>query len=135
VWNDAGVSLLLSGMSTMEQVEQNLAAADRAEIGVMSKSELERFEKVRAVLKRRTRADCTACRYCQPCPAGVEIPRVLSALNSAATWDDANAWAAGYVRIEGKASLCTACGQCEDLCPQGLPVRGLLKEAVGLFGS
>jgi predicted aldo/keto reductase-like oxidoreductase len=134
VWNDPGVSLALSGMSTMEQVVENLRIADQAVAGSLSAEELALFDGVRDAIRSRTKADCTACAYCQPCPAGVEIPRVLASLNASAMWDDANQWLTGYTQIKGVASLCTECGQCEDICPQGLPIRDLLKESAALFG-
>lgn len=134
VWNEPGVSLALSGMSTMEQLVENIAIAERGVAGSLSVEELALFDEARRVMAARIKADCTACRYCQPCPAGVEIPRVLASLNAAAMWDDANQWLAGYTNVKGGASLCTECGQCEDICPQGLPIRGLMKEAATLFG-
>ena len=81
------------------------------------------------------KAACTACGYCQPCPSGVEIPKVIAALNKAAIWDDPDQWLTGYARVEGKASGCTECAQCEEICPQGLPIRELMKEAVKVFGQ
>jgi uncharacterized protein len=84
-------------------------------------------------LHARVKADCSACRYRMPCSSGVDIPDVLAALNNAAMWDDTNAWLTGYTQIEGKAALCTACRQCEDVCPQGLPVSALMQDAVATF--
>jgi hypothetical protein len=134
VWNDPGVSLALSGMSTMEQVVENLEIAERGAAGSLSTDEVALYGRARVALAARIKADCTACSYCQPCPAGVEIPRVLSSLNAATMWDDANQWLAGYTQVKGVASLCTECGQCEEICPQGLPIRDLMKESAALFG-
>jgi predicted aldo/keto reductase-like oxidoreductase len=134
VWNDPGVSLALSGMNTMDQVVENLEIAGRGVADSLTSDELALFGTARAAMAARIKADCTACAYCQPCPAGVEIPRVLASLNAAAVWDDANQWLAGYTQVKGGASLCTECGQCEDICPQGLPIRDLMKEAAALFG-
>jgi predicted aldo/keto reductase-like oxidoreductase len=135
VWNEPGVSLALSGMSTMEQVEQNLASAEHGVAGSLTDGELAAYDAARRVMQEKVRAECTACRYCQPCPSGVDIPGVISALNAAAIWNDPNAWLTGYVRVQGKASSCEECGQCEEICPQGLPVRELMKEAAGMFGE
>jgi predicted aldo/keto reductase-like oxidoreductase len=134
VWNEPGVSLALSGMSTMEQVVENLAVADQGVAGSLTEEELARFDRVRDIMRARIKADCTACRYCQPCPSGVDIPGVLASLNAATVWGDANPWLTGYTQVKGGASLCTECGQCEDMCPQGLPIRDLMKEAAALFG-
>jgi predicted aldo/keto reductase-like oxidoreductase len=134
VWNEPGVSLALSGMSTMEQVTENLAIAAQGEPLSLTPDELAGYAKVRDIMHAKTKADCTKCRYCQPCPAGVEIPEVLAALNAAAVWDDPNPWLAGYTPVTGGASLCTECGQCEEICPQGLPIRDLMKETAALFG-
>jgi predicted aldo/keto reductase-like oxidoreductase len=134
VWNEPGVSLALSGMTTMEQVVENLAVAEKGDARSLSPAELHMFDEVRDIMHAKTKADCTACRYCQPCPAGVEIPDILASLNAAAVWDDPNAWLTGYTQIKGGASLCTECGQCEDICPQGLPIRDLMKEAAAVFG-
>ena len=134
VWNEPGVSLALSGMGTMEQVVENIAVAGQGVAGSLSAEELAMFGEVRRVMAARIKADCTACRYCQPCPAGVEIPGVLASLNAATVWADPNPWMAGYTQVQGGASLCTECGQCEDICPQGLPIRDLMKESAALFG-
>jgi len=134
VWNEPGVSLLLSGMNEMEQVVENIAAAEKGVANSLSATELATFERAKEFMRSRVKADCTACRYCMPCASGVDIPGVLAALNNASMWDDANEWLTGYTRVEGKASSCTECGACEELCPQGLPIPELMKDAVGVFG-
>jgi hypothetical protein len=70
-----------------------------------------------------------------PCESGVEIPEVLAALNNAAIWNDPNPWLTGYFRVTGKAGNCTACKECEGICPQGLLVSTFMNEAVSLFGE
>jgi predicted aldo/keto reductase-like oxidoreductase len=70
-----------------------------------------------------------------PCSSGVDIPEVLAAVNRASVWNDPDPWATGYSRIEGKASKCTECNACEEVCPQELPVTELMREAVSLFGE
>jgi predicted aldo/keto reductase-like oxidoreductase len=135
VWNEPGVSLLLSGMNAPEQLEENLRVADEAGVGALSADEIAVFDAARVAMRSRTKADCSACRYCQPCPSGVAIPEVLAALNAASMWDVADPWLTGWLRIEGKPDLCSECGQCEDMCPQGLPIRELLKEAARTFAK
>ena len=135
VWNEPGVSLLLSGMNAMDQVVENLRIAADAESNSLSAEELDTISRARAAMEARTKVDCTACDYCQPCPAGVDIPGCFAALNAAAMWEDSNPWLTGYTATRNKASACTECGQCEDICPQGLPIRALLKEVAQTFGE
>ena len=135
VWNEPGVSLLLSGMNAMDQVVENIRVADSAAPQALSAEELAVYDRARVAMGTRIKADCSACRYCMPCASGVDIPDVLAALNNAAMWDDANPWLTGYTRVTGKAGLCTACGSCEEVCPQGLPVPALMAEAKELFGE
>jgi predicted aldo/keto reductase-like oxidoreductase len=123
VWNEPGVSLLLSGMNSMDQLEENLRLADEGLPNSLSAEELATIARARTAMEARTRVDCTACNYCQPCPAAVDIPACFAALNAGAMWDDYNPWLTGYTQVRAKASACTECGQCEDICPQGLPDR------------
>ena len=133
VWNEPGVSLLLSGMNSMEQVVENIRVAATATAESLSADQLAVYDHERTALSARVKADCSACRYCMPCASGVDIPGVLAALNNAAMWDDANPWLTGYTRVEGKAGLCSECGACAEVCPQGLPIPQLMTEAAGLF--
>lgn len=133
VWNETGVSGLLSGMNSMEQVEENIRVADWGIPGSLGKDELLMFGKLRNAMGARIKADCTDCRYCMPCTSGVDIPEVLAALNNAAIWNDPNPWVTGYIRINGKAGKCTECRECEEVCPQELPVSTFMKEALSLF--
>jgi predicted aldo/keto reductase-like oxidoreductase len=133
VWNHPGVSALLSGMNSMEQVVENIKVADEAIPESLKREELQMFDKLRNVMGARIKADCTSCRYCMPCASGVDIPDVIAALNNAAVWNDPNPWLTGYSRITGKAGNCTACKECEEICPQGLPISSLMNEAVSIF--
>lgn len=133
VWNEAGVTSLLSGMNGMEQVEENIRVASDGIPDSLSKDELLIFDKLRNAMNARMKIGCTDCRYCMPCSSGVDIPDVLSALNNAALWNDPNPWLTGYVSISGKAGKCTECKECEEVCPQELPISNLMKEAVSLF--
>jgi len=135
VWDQPGVSLLLSGMNAPAQLAENLRVADAARAGALTADQRGVYEAARRALRSRTKADCTACRYCQPCPEGVEIPEVLAALNHATIWNTRNPWAAGYTRIVGKPDKCVECAKCEDICPQGLPIRALLKETAKTFAG
>jgi uncharacterized protein len=133
VWNEPGVSGLLSGMNSMQQVEENIRVADSGIVESLGKEELMMFDTLRNVMNSKIKADCTACRYCMPCASGVDIPNVLDAINIAAFWNDPNPWLTGYFSINGKADKCTACRECEEVCPQELPISTLMKEALSLF--
>jgi len=135
VWNEPGVSLLLSGMSDMDQVVANVASAQDGLAGSLTDDQLAVYERAASVMRGKIKADCTRCRYCMPCPSGVDIPDVLAALNNAAMWDNANAWLTGYARVEGKAANCTECGQCIEMCPQGIEVPDMMSDAVATFGG
>jgi predicted aldo/keto reductase-like oxidoreductase len=133
VWNEAGVSSLLSGMNSMEQVVENISVADSGIPNSLGSDEILIFDKLRSAMSSKIKADCTECRYCIPCTSGVDIPDVLTALNNAAVWNDPNPWLTGYISINGKAGKCTECKECEEVCPQKLPISTFMKEAVSLF--
>lgn len=135
VWNDPGVSLVLSGMSDAAQLAENLTIADVAHAGNLSPEQLAVFDTARAALKSLLKADCTSCRYCQPCAQGVEIPEILAAFNAAALWNTTNTWTTGYFRVKGTPDKCTQCGECEKICPQALPIRQLLKQAAAFLAG
>jgi predicted aldo/keto reductase-like oxidoreductase len=100
----------------------------------LTSDQLAVYEAARAAMKSLMKADCSACRYCQPCPQGVQIPELLAALNKAGIWDTVDPMFTGYGHISGKPEACVDCGQCEAMCPQDLPIRDLLKEVSGVFG-
>ena len=133
VWNEPGVSSVLSGMNSMEQVVENIRVAEEGIPNSLNQAELLIFNKLRNSLGSKIKADCTECRYCMPCASGVDISDVLAALNNASIWNDSNPWLTGYVNIKGKAGKCTECRDCEGICPQGLQISSLMKEAVTLF--
>lgn len=135
VWNEPGVSLLLSGMGDESQLRENLRVADSARPGEMKPELLGVYESARKALASNTKANCTACRYCQPCPFGVQIPESLAALNAASAWHSKDAWLTGWSQVKGRPDACTECGQCEEACPQELPIRKLLKETSATFTS
>ncbi len=132
VWNQPQVLLLLSGMSTMEQVQENLRVASEAQAGEMTAEQLEYFDKARRVLSEKTRVPCTGCGYCMPCPAGVDIPTCFTCYNIKNNGGfkprfnylrDTGAWSSS----PGVASRCVQCGKCESHCPQHIRIRDELK--------
>ena len=139
VWNHPGVSTALSGMGSMDQVVANVAAAEGAVPGSLTADELDFIGQVREVYHARMAVNCTACGYCLPCPSGINIPAVLASLNNASSFGNPAAGKAEYQFLVGfnltaRASECTRCGQCEETCPQHVPVADKLEEAARLFG-
>jgi uncharacterized protein len=143
VWNHPEVTVVLSGMSTQEQVVQNVACAEKGHAGSLKKDDLAVISKVKQALAARIRIPCTGCRYCMPCKNGVDIPGCFEFFNQAHIYDAKEesggiySWALGGIfgGIPGFASCCLACGECEEKCPQGLPVQQHLKEVAAYFGK
>jgi predicted aldo/keto reductase-like oxidoreductase len=138
VWDDSRVSLLLSGMSTMEQVVENVELASEGSPASLSAAELAVIGKVQEAYRSRTVVDCTACRYCMPCPQGINIPLVFSCLNNASLFDDLVGERISYnMDIQfghtAPASACTQCGQCAEACPQQLDVTRELASVAEIF--
>ena len=131
VWSHPEVSLLLSGMSSMEQVVENVKTASAPNYA-LEKSEMKVIDAVRTVYKSKIKVDCTNCRYCMPCPNGVAIPDVFRIYNDAFIFDNLEGSKREYkflIEQNSDASKCVECGDCEKVCPQKLPIRDLLKEA------
>jgi len=125
VWNQPEVSVVLSGMSTMRHVTENVASAERSGVGSLLPEETALIDQVREAFRKRAAIPCTACGYCMPCPNNVNIPGVFGLYNDAVMYDDVRRARMLYgIRIpEGeRASLCQSCQECEELCPQGLPI-------------
>jgi predicted aldo/keto reductase-like oxidoreductase len=138
VWDDKDVSLLLSGMTTMEQLQENIRLADQAYAGSFSRVELDLIAEARAVYQDRVVVDCTGCRYCMPCPTGIDIPTIFAFMNDASLYGDIMGEKIGYnIQVEfgftKRASECIECGQCESACPQAIEVPKMLGRAVKMF--
>lgn len=122
------VKAILSGMSSMEQVEDNLSVFES--FSVLSSEEERAVESVAKALSARVQNGCTGCRYCMPCPAGVNIPKNFSIWNEYHIYEnkDRLLWTWGKdISPEEKAIHCIECGACEAACPQKLPIREHLK--------
>jgi predicted aldo/keto reductase-like oxidoreductase len=135
VWNHAEVSVVLSGMSTMEQVEQNIASASQSGPGTLTDAELALFDRVRGMYRELAGIPCTDCRYCLPCPSGVNIPRVFEIYNEAKIYGDEEAARGAYAWLDEaqRADLCVECGECLEKCPQQIEIPDWLARAHGLL--
>jgi predicted aldo/keto reductase-like oxidoreductase len=137
VWSLPQVSLVLSGMSTMRHVDEDLAFAGRSRPCLLGEDELAAVARVRDLYRELTPVPCTACRYCLPCPQGVAIPEILELYNDAHIYGDPARQRLFYTWLdEGeRADACTACGECEDACPQGIAVPGWMEKAQAFLGA
>ena len=136
LYDQPEVTCVLSGMSSMEMVEQNLAVASSACSGCMTEADRALIEGVKEEIRRTVRAGCTGCGYCMPCPKGVDIPGTFRCWNAMYAEGKASGrrdylQCTAMRRDPASASQCVGCGKCESHCPQGLPVRQLLKSAAG----
>jgi predicted aldo/keto reductase-like oxidoreductase len=125
------VALILSGMSDMTQVEDNLRIFEDIKPHSLTPKDEAFIRTLRGHYESRIKVSCTGCNYCQPCPQGVLIPRIFEIYNEAYQLnqpDKLNANYKEFIEKHADASLCAACGECEAACPQSLPIIELLKE-------
>jgi predicted aldo/keto reductase-like oxidoreductase len=133
VWNHPEVSVVLSGMGEMREVQENVRTAETAFPNSLTEADLQMFEKVKEAYRKRTKVACTGCEYCMPCPQGIRIPGIFEAYNDASIYGTLEGFS--YERMVehlGDPAACAECGNCEQACPQGLPIRRHLKEIVSL---
>lgn len=140
VLSNPNVSIALSGMSTMQQVEENLATA--SDEVTLSDEEREMIAEHLVRLKEMAKLYCSGCKYCMPCPNDVNIPHIFNMFNMARVYDLWEPALKGYENtgnvpwITGKAAdACTECGVCEEKCPQKLEIRKQLAEAHAAFAK
>jgi predicted aldo/keto reductase-like oxidoreductase len=132
LWNRSDISLVLSGMSTMEQVKENIRFASQEHRGTLTGKELELYAQVKRLYKSRIAVNCTECGYCMPCKQKVSIPFILGLYNDAHIFNAVkqSSWSYSvFVGPKHDASQCIACGECEEKCPQDIPIIKTLKKA------
>jgi len=124
LWHQPEVSVVLSGMSAMSHVEENLASAGASGVGTLSDDELALVARVREAYSEVCPIPCTQCNYCMPCPSGVDIPRVLEVFNEGVMHEDPEGArrSYGFMDEDKRADQCTQCHECEEVCPQHIPV-------------
>jgi len=124
LWNKPEVSVVLSGMTTMPQVQENVASADRSGIGTLTDQELALVEQVRQTYHDLCVVPCTGCKYCMPCPNGVNIPGNFELLNNGIMYNQMEEAIRRYATMaDGEsAGSCIECHQCEEKCPQHISI-------------
>ncbi len=132
LWNQPEVGVVLSGMSTFEQVELNLASASRSGVDHLTPEEVGIIEDARDAWQGLAPVACTHCEYCLPCPSDVLIPQIFAIYNNAVMYELGERGKRMYqnqIPEENWADMCIECGACEDLCPQHLTIIDYLKDA------
>ncbi len=134
LWNMPEVGLVLSGMSTMQQVEDNLAYMSRSHIGMLSDEDLKMYENAKEIFDKMALVPCTKCAYCMPCPLGIDIPAVYEAYNATVSKGMKKAREM-YAEITTAASACVGCGKCLKVCPQHIDSPSLMKKIEAAFAE
>ena len=154
LWNRPEVSVVLSGMSTMQQVVENVESAKNSGIRSLSEDELQVIRNLRTAFKSYNLVPCTSCGYCIPCPNGVAIPTIMNVVNEMGYWgeEQKHRYEMAYNRMaktpedlkarlesgdeaEGAASLCTQCSECLEKCPQQINIPRIMDVVNGIFNG
>lgn len=134
LWNQPEVTCVLSGMNSTEMVAENCRIASDAEAGSFDEDDFALIEKVKEAIRETEKVGCTGCRYCMPCPKGVDIPALFRSYNMTSLEGKSHArfeyaQTVGLKSEPAFATQCIECGKCEQHCPQNIPIRRMLKEA------
>ena len=132
LWDQKEVTCVLSGMNSMEMLQDNMITASTTEIGELGEVEREMLARVVAAINANMKVGCTGCAYCMPCPMGVDIPGAFAAYNRLASEGKfagiKEHFMCSAVRQDSTAAYnCIGCGKCESHCPQGIAIRQELK--------
>ena len=134
LYDQPEVTVVLSGMNSQEMVRENCRTADEARVGTLTQADREVLKRVTDAIRASDRVGCTGCRYCMPCPKGVDIPGAFRCYNAMFIESPHQgrfqyAQTVGLTKEPAFASQCIRCGKCEKHCPQQIPIREKLKEA------
>ncbi|MCF8068003.1 MAG: aldo/keto reductase [Desulfobacterales bacterium] len=138
IWNHPEATVVLSGMSNMDHVRENIISADKARAGSLTDEELNIIGKIHDEYSKLCPIPCTACKYCLPCPEGVNIPGNFEFYNDAFMYDDLEGTREAYfefMKTTERADQCAECGECEEKCPQEIEIMTWLKKTKSLFSS
>lgn len=134
LWNQKGVTCVLSGMNSRQMVAENIRTASRMRPGTLTDEDLAFLQQICEIIREKTKVGCTGCRYCMPCPKGVDIPSLFRCYNAMYT-ENKGTGIKEYMqtvalrRKPAFATQCIRCGHCEKVCPQGLNIMDLIQEA------
>ena len=134
LYNQPEVTVVLSGMNSQEMVLENCRTASETPAGSLTADDFAVLEVVKEKIREKEKVGCTGCRYCMPCPKGVDIPGIFPCYNAMYTESKREgrfqfAQTVGLTKEPAFATQCIQCGKCEQHCPQSLPIREKLKEA------
>ena len=134
LYNQPEVTVVLSGMNSVEMVRENVATASDAVTGEFNDEDFNLINEVKRLFREKEKVPCTGCGYCMPCPKGVDIPGNFLCYNTMYLESRKSGWfqfgqTVALTREPGFASQCVQCGRCEKHCPQGILIREKLKEA------
>jgi hypothetical protein len=135
LWEQPEVTCVLSGMNSLEMVEENVRIASEVAVNEFTEEDRDMIEKIKQEINRTIKVNCTGCQYCMPCPKGVDIPGTFRCYNEMYTEGEKSSARMEYARNTAlqkerrDAYQCIECGKCEQHCPQHLPIRQHLKEA------
>jgi len=132
VLNHSEVSVVLSGMNEMNQIEENIKTASETRENSLTEKELNIIDRVKTIIKEKVKVNCTACEYCMPCPEGVNIPGCFTFYNNHHMFGKEENYNR-FLTPKQKASNCIECGKCEAHCPQGISIRKELKNVKKVF--
>ncbi len=134
LYNQPEVTVVLSGMNSLAMVEENCRTASDTPAGSLTEQDFAVLEEVKEKIREKEKVGCTGCRYCMPCPKGVDIPGIFRCYNAMYTESKSQgrmefAQTVGLTKQPAFADQCIGCGKCEAHCPQQIPIREKLKEA------
>lgn len=136
IWNFEEVAVVLSGMSTMNHVTENIRTASDSSPNSLTKEELALIDEVTDIYSQNVKVGCTGCEYCLPCPQNVEIPSIFELYNNVYVYGNDKESKSSYnrlIELEKSAINCVECGACESVCPQHIEIIKLLKDADGVL--
>ena len=134
LWNQPEVTCVLSGMNSLEMVQENIKVASEVKVGEFTETDFALIEQVKSEINKNIKVGCTGCGYCMPCPKGVDIPGAFHSYNMIYA-ENKKSGRRDYImctlmrKTPSSASLCSGCAKCEQHCPQHIEIRKELKNA------